>query len=279
MIVGAAQRRSDTRMLRGGEIGWPVQGANGSPTPPIKLRTTGHGTGGEGRASTDFPITPPVMQTVGRIHDKANCVVRPPQPPRPDYQTWSQGPHSQHVVLATALAKLGGRKPKMAAKSSNFSRSRSPYTTPPGSPAHNSARVGGGRSAFRSSRSPEVIDLDGMAQVKRKRKRSTTDRASVSSSPSSLGGSVSPQVALEAPVVPVVENGEQQPVQCQHCFKKYRQHNSYFKHLYEHHPFWSDVASEYQLSKHGQVMLMQTAEVLLSFREPDVYGTIPSVRF
>mmetsp|Transcript_5132 Transcript_5132/g.15659 ORF Transcript_5132/g.15659 Transcript_5132/m.15659 type:complete len:112 (+) Transcript_5132:289-624(+) len=94
------------------------------------------------------------------------------------------------------------------------------------------------------------------------------------------GGSESPSaVAVGAPGQPVVVNGEQQPVQCGSCKKKYRQHNSYYKHLYEHHPFWNHVASEFQLSKHGQVMLMQSAEVLLSFKKPDVYGDIPPVRF
>jgi uncharacterized C2H2 Zn-finger protein len=86
-------------------------------------------------------------------------------------------------------------------------------------------------------------------------------------------------VELDRIPAPQVENGEQQPVQCTHCSKKYRQHNSYYKHLYEHHPFWTDVAIEFALSKHGQVMLMQTAEVLLSFKAPEVYGVIPPVRF
>lgn len=80
-------------------------------------------------------------------------------------------------------------------------------------------------------------------------------------------------------LTPIVENGEQQPVKCCLCHKQYQQHNSFYKHLYEHHPFWPTVSSKYQLSKHQQVLLMQTAEVLLSFKKPNVYGRIPAVRF
>jgi len=69
------------------------------------------------------------------------------------------------------------------------------------------------------------------------------------------------------------------PCPCPHCGKEYRQNNSLYKHLYEHHPYWQEVAKTFNLSKHQQVMLMQSAEVLLSFKRPDSYAQIPPVRF
>lgn len=69
------------------------------------------------------------------------------------------------------------------------------------------------------------------------------------------------------------------PTFCPHCNKEYRQNNSFFKHLYEHHPFWQSVAKEHNISKHQQVMLMQTAELLLSLRYPQTYGRNPLVKF
>jgi len=61
-------------------------------------------------------------------------------------------------------------------------------------------------------------------------------RASVSVAAARSDRSVSPAAShtsedLDAPFVPVVVDGEQQPVKCTHCSKTYRQHNSYFKHL------------------------------------------------
>ena len=66
---------------------------------------------------------------------------------------------------------------------------------------------------------------------------------------------------------------------CPHCSKSYRQNNSFYKHLYEHHPQWGNVSTSLGLSKHQQVMLMQTADMLLSFRKPEEYAIHPFVRF
>eukprot|EP00049_Salpingoeca_infusionum_P014196 m.264579 g.264579 ORF g.264579 m.264579 type:complete len:336 (+) comp15618_c0_seq8:659-1666(+) len=66
---------------------------------------------------------------------------------------------------------------------------------------------------------------------------------------------------------------------CPYCHKSYRQNNSFYKHLYEHHPQWSTVSKTYSLSKHQQVMMMQTAELLLSLRNPEKHGVQPLVRF
>ena len=77
--------------------------------------------------------------------------------------------------------------------------------------------------------------------------------------------------------VPIVELGEQQPVKCGLCSKRYQQHNSFYKHMYEHHPFWGTVSHDLGLSKHAQVMMMQSAEVLLSFKKPKVYGDLHHV--
>jgi hypothetical protein len=67
---------------------------------------------------------------------------------------------------------------------------------------------------------------------------------------------------------------------------------SFFKHLYEHHPCWPIIAKEFNVSKHqqvcvrdlcklltAQVMMMQTAELLLSLRDPVNYGRNPLVKF
>ena len=54
---------------------------------------------------------------------------------------------------------------------------------------------------------------------------------------------------------------------------------SFFKHLYEHHPKWQYVAETYNMSKHQQVQMMQTAELLLSLRQPLKHGLQPLVRF
>ena len=78
--------------------------------------------------------------------------------------------------------------------------------------------------------------------------------------------------------MPVTRLGEQQPVVCRLCNKSYRQHNSFFKHLWEHHPYWKMIHRRFRLSKHGQTLLMQSAEVLLSFRKPHVYGSIPTIK-
>jgi hypothetical protein len=43
------------------------------------------------------------------------------------------------------------------------------------------------------------------------------------------------------------------PTFCPHCHKEYRQNNSFFKHLYEHHPAWQLIAKEFNVSKHQQV--------------------------
>lgn len=66
---------------------------------------------------------------------------------------------------------------------------------------------------------------------------------------------------------------------CKRCGKEYRQNNSLYKHLYEHHPGWNGVSKHYNLSKHQQVMMMQGAEVLLSFRQPERYFRAHPVRF
>lgn len=67
--------------------------------------------------------------------------------------------------------------------------------------------------------------------------------------------------------------------QCPHCNKVYRQNNSLFKHLYEHHSEWGAVSKSLNTSKHQQVQMMQTAELLLSLRAPITHGLQPLVRF
>ena len=138
-----------------------------------------------------------------------------------------------------------------------------------------------------SSHSP-VLNRRALSCVARapacKSSRNENKRSSIASVGNRSDRSMSPTTShtsedLDATFVPVVVDGEQQPVKCTHCHKTYRQHNSYFKHLYEHHPFWEDVSTEFNLSKHSQVMLMQTAEVLLSLKRPQAYGDIPRVRF
>lgn len=66
---------------------------------------------------------------------------------------------------------------------------------------------------------------------------------------------------------------------CPHCKKSYRQNNSFYKHLYEHHPQWCHVSEQFGLSKHKQVMLMQAVDLLLSIKRPDEYAIHPLVRF
>jgi len=66
---------------------------------------------------------------------------------------------------------------------------------------------------------------------------------------------------------------------CPHCSKSYRQNNSFYKHLYEHHPQWCHVSEAFGLSKHKQVMLMQAVDLLLAIRQPDQYAIHPLVRF
>lgn len=66
---------------------------------------------------------------------------------------------------------------------------------------------------------------------------------------------------------------------CPQCGKSYRQNNSFYKHLYEHHAHWQTVADTLKVSKHQQVMMMQTAELLLSLSHPLSYGLHPLVRF
>lgn len=75
-----------------------------------------------------------------------------------------------------------------------------------------------------------------------------------------------------------VQDGEQQPVECCMCGKQYSQHNSYFKHLYEHHPSWTSVSRRFRLSKHQQVIMMQSAQALLSFKRPNNPLAIPCIR-
>eukprot|EP00045_Choanoeca_perplexa_P001497 m.19971 g.19971 ORF g.19971 m.19971 type:complete len:237 (+) comp10982_c0_seq1:445-1155(+) len=67
--------------------------------------------------------------------------------------------------------------------------------------------------------------------------------------------------------------------QCPHCNKTYRQNNSLFKHLYEHHPHWQNVSEQYNFTKHSKVQIMQTAELLLSLKAPTQHGLQPLVRF
>ena len=67
--------------------------------------------------------------------------------------------------------------------------------------------------------------------------------------------------------------------QCPHCNKTYRQNNSLFKHLYEHHPHWQHVSEQYNFTKHSKVQIMQTAELLLSLKSPTLHGLQPLVRF
>jgi uncharacterized C2H2 Zn-finger protein len=67
--------------------------------------------------------------------------------------------------------------------------------------------------------------------------------------------------------------------QCPHCNKTYRQNNSLFKHLYEHHPHWQHVSEQYNFTKHSKVEIMQTAELLLSLKAPTIHGLQPLVRF
>lgn len=66
---------------------------------------------------------------------------------------------------------------------------------------------------------------------------------------------------------------------CPQCGKSYRQNNSFYKHLYEHHSKWDYVSETFNLSKHQQVMMMQGAELLLSLHRPLTYGLHPLVRF
>lgn len=139
-----------------------------------------------------------------------------------------------------------------------------------------------------STHSP-VLNRRALARVARapackNSSRNENKRSSIASVGNRSDRSTSPTTShtsedLDATFIPVVVDGEQQPVKCTHCHKTYRQHNSYFKHLYEHHPFWENVSTEFNLSKHSQVMLMQTAEVLLSLKRPQAYGDIPRVRF
>eukprot|EP00730_Choanoeca_flexa_P004916 TRINITY_DN11841_c0_g1_i1.p2 TRINITY_DN11841_c0_g1~~TRINITY_DN11841_c0_g1_i1.p2 ORF type:complete len:264 (+),score=58.99 TRINITY_DN11841_c0_g1_i1:492-1283(+) len=67
--------------------------------------------------------------------------------------------------------------------------------------------------------------------------------------------------------------------QCPHCNKTYRQNNSLFKHLYEHHPHWEQISDMYNFTKHSKVQIMQTAEFLLSLKSPTRHGLQPLVRF
>ena len=66
---------------------------------------------------------------------------------------------------------------------------------------------------------------------------------------------------------------------CPQCGKSYRQNNSFYKHLYEHHAKWDYVSETFNLSKHQQVMMMQGAELLLSLHQPLTQGLHPLVRF
>ena len=65
-------------------------------------------------------------------------------------------------------------------------------------------------------------------------------------------------------------------VVCEYCEKKFSQYNSYLKHRYKHHPFWNNNCL---YSDHEQALLIQSAELLLSLKRPEVYATNPLVDF
>ena len=74
--------------------------------------------------------------------------------------------------------------------------------------------------------------------------------------------------------------GMQREAACTSCGKRFKQHNSYAKHMYEHHPYWR-TAVEGMLpgeSKHATAALLQCASVLYSLRRPAAAGGMPTVR-
>lgn len=247
------------------------------------------------RASGRLPLAfqSAKVQELPPLKSSAQNIITHKQDPTNNMLTVSQRPVGASYVTSELSDVAVPVRPSTQSK--HLQHSQPQHTTDePERRMSLTAGIGGSGSGGETAYSP--LSLKRQAR-KRPRARDVTSRSQSSTSTSSSPSPDSPGSAQgdvfsgsddqvpespserrrkrrRAPTVgePVVDDGEQQPVRCSLCKKQYQQHNSFYKHLYEHHPFWGNVANSLGLSKHAQVMVMQSAEVLLSFKKPGIYG-------